>query len=59
LDYTHTAIEPYTIKSLQIGLCYERGEGVEKDLAEAFRYYKKAAEMGLVEAQVRQYIVYL
>lgn len=34
-----------------LGLCYEEGAGVEKNLSEAFKYYKLAAEQGLSVAQ--------
>lgn len=33
-----------------VGVCYEHGIGVEKDPAEAFRMYRKAAERGLPDA---------
>ena len=33
-----------------VGVCYEHGIGVEKDSAEAFRMYRKAAERGLPDA---------
>ena len=40
------------IKSqLELGKCYFNGTGVEKDLSEALKWYKKAAEMGDDDAQ--------
>ena len=33
-----------------VGLCYDKGIGVEKDPNEAFRMYRKAAERGLPDA---------
>lgn len=34
-----------------LGLCYAKGVGVEKDLKEAVKWYSKAAEQGNVDAQ--------
>ena len=34
-----------------LGLAYDKGDGVEKDLREAVRWYRKAAEQGDKEAQ--------
>ncbi len=34
-----------------LGLCYDNGEGVAKDAAEAVKWYRKAAEQGLTQAQ--------
>ena len=34
-----------------LGLCYMHGEGVERDLKEAVRYYRLAADQGHVVAQ--------
>ena len=34
-----------------LGVMYARGDGVEKDPAEATRWYRKAAEQGHAEAQ--------
>ncbi|MBQ7273311.1 MAG: SEL1-like repeat protein [Bacteroidales bacterium] len=33
-----------------LGICYEDGKGVTKDVDEALRYYRKSAEMGNAEA---------
>ncbi|KAF0480810.1 kinase-like protein [Gigaspora margarita] len=35
-----------SVGTYNIGCCYERGFGVEKDVKKAFEYYKKSAEMG-------------
>lgn len=34
-----------------LGVCYDNGDGVEKDLREAVRWYRKAAEQGDASAQ--------
>ena len=35
----------------EVGCCYDKGEGVEKNTEKAFNWYMKAAEQGLVGAQ--------
>jgi S1-C subfamily serine protease len=35
----------------QLGLCYYKGDGVEKDFSEAVEWYRKAAEQGFAAAQ--------
>ncbi|KAH3742515.1 sel1 repeat family protein [Pelomyxa schiedti] len=47
------ACEPYKFSLAQnaLGLCYEKGSGVEKDQVKAFRLYTMAAEQGLLIAQ--------
>ena len=35
----------------KLGWCYENGNGVAKDLAEAVKWYRKAAEQGNADAQ--------
>ena len=37
---------------INLGYCYENGAGVEKDLVEAVRCYKLAADQGDAVAQV-------
>ena len=34
-----------------LGVCYYHGQGVEKDFAEAVKWYRKAAEQGVAKAQ--------
>ncbi|SHK56759.1 caspase family protein [Xylanibacter ruminicola] len=36
-----------------VGVCYENGIGVDKDLSQAFKMYRKAAERGLPDAMFR------
>ena len=35
----------------QLGRCYDKGEGVPRDLVEAAKWYRKAAVQGLARAQ--------
>ena len=39
------------ISQYNLGLCYAEGTGVEVDLAEAVRWFRKAAEQGMPQAQ--------
>ncbi len=39
------------VSQYNLGLCYANGNGVEVDLAEAVKWFRKAAEQGLPEAQ--------
>ena len=39
------------ISQYNLGLCYAKGNGVEVDLAEAVRWFRKAAEQGMPQAQ--------
>ena len=34
-----------------MGVCYEQGEGVTKDQAEALKWFRKAAEQNYAKAQ--------
>lgn len=34
-----------------MGICYENGDGVEKNLEEAIKWYTKAADQGYAKAQ--------
>ena len=34
-----------------LGCCYEKGDGVEKDLKETVEWFRKAAEQGLEKAK--------
>ena len=42
-----------------LGLMYEFGHGVEKNYAEAVRWYTKAAEQGYASAQINLALIYL
>lgn len=42
-----------------LGVCYEKGEGVEEDLTEAAKWYKLSAEQGNKRAQVNLGSLYL
>ena len=37
--------------SFVLGVCYHRGDGVEKDMEQAIKWYRKAAEKGYAPAQ--------
>ena len=39
------------ISQYNLGVCYAKGNGVEVDLAEAVRWFRKAAEQGMPQAQ--------
>ena len=43
--------QEYAPAQCALGNCYYYGRGVEKDYAEAVKWYRKAAEQGLAEAQ--------
>lgn len=45
--------------TFNLGAYYHRGDGVEKDIAEAIKYYKKAAEQGEFSAYARLGLIYL
>ena len=38
---------------LRLAECYEKGQGVPKDMDEAIRWYRKAAEQGNKDAEKR------
>ena len=42
-----------SISQRNLGLCYEKGDGVEKDIAKAVYWYQKAADNGNSKAQQR------
>jgi TPR repeat protein len=46
------------LAQLKLGLRYEVGDGVKKDLFQAFSWYRKAAEQGLPVAQLRVGMAY-
>ena len=41
----------HTRAQFYLGTCYDNGNGVDKDIAEAYNWYMKAAEKGKMEAQ--------
>jgi len=43
---------------LNLGVAYERGQGVAYDMAESLRHYRLAADQGAAEAQHRLGLVY-
>jgi TPR repeat protein len=45
--FKKSADQNYAYAQAAVSLCYERGEGVTKDLAKSFEYLLKAAERGL------------
>ena len=44
-------MEDSPLAEYKLGLCYEYGEGVEKDMSEAVKWYRKSAEQGYAQAQ--------
>ena len=56
--YTKAAEQGYTgspqgLVQVELGDCYAKGLGVEKDLKEAVKWYRKAAEQGHAQAKKR------
>ena len=49
--YRIAAEQGYADAQCNLGYCYERGLGVEKDPKEAVKWYRKAAEQGFARAQ--------
>ena len=49
--FTKSAAQGDTDAITNLGECYEKGEGVMKDIPEAFKLYAKAAEKGDAEAK--------
>ena len=52
LRYVERADKGEAEAQFNLGRCYAQGEGVEKDLARAFSWYRKAAEQGHPVAQL-------
>ena len=52
LRYVEKADRGEAEAQFNLGRCYAQGEGVEKDLARAFSWCRKAAEQGHTEAQL-------
>lgn len=54
VEFYHKAAELGDAQAqFSLGLCYEWGDGVTRDIAEAEKWYKKAAEKGSEEARTR------
>ena len=49
--YTKAAEQGYAQAQYDLGLCYDKGQGVTQDYTEAVKWYRKAAEQGHAEAQ--------
>ena len=53
IEWYRKAAEKEVVAQYKLGECYEKGEGVEKNEIEAFKWYHKAAEGGYANAQCR------
>ena len=51
--YMRAARQDYATAQFNVGLFYERGDGVKQDDKKAFKWYLKAAENGDVDAQYK------
>lgn len=51
-------VNPEAVHLNQMGLQYDQGNGVPKDKKKAFDFFKRAAEMGLADAQCNLGIMY-
>ena len=49
--YTKAAEQGNAVAQYNLGVCYNFGKGVEKDLQKAIEWYTKAAEQGDEDAQ--------
>ena len=56
--YTKAAEQGYADAQFNLALCYDDGEGVEKDPAKAVEWYTKAAEQGYAQAQCNLGVCY-
>ena len=52
------AQQDHTESQYNLGICYELGHGIEKDLQKAAEYYQKAAEKGYAPAQYNLGVCY-
>ncbi len=52
------ALQGLGAAQLHIGLCYELGEGLNKNMDEAVHWYQKVAEQGIAAAQFQLAICY-
>ena len=50
-EYRKAAEQGDANAQYNLGVCYEKGEGVKKDLSQAVQWYRKAAEQGMPGAQ--------
>ena len=50
-DYRVEAEQGDAMAQFNLGLCYDNGEGVDQNYAEAAKWYRKAAEQGVALAQ--------
>ena len=51
LHYREAAKRNHAEAQFQLGCCYEKGEGVPADFAEAFKWWRTAAENGNADAE--------
>jgi TPR repeat protein len=57
-DWDKAAEGGHAIAAYLLGQLYEQGKGVTKSESEAFRYYKKAAALGQMDAMVKAGLLY-
>jgi len=58
-DTKAIAEQGHAIAHYNLGVKYDRGEGVPQDYVEAVKWYRKAAEQGHANAQVNLAIQYM
>ena len=56
--FAKSAEQGYAYGQYSLGLCYEKGEGVPKDEAQAIKWYTLAGEQGVEEAQYNLAAIY-
>ena len=56
--YRKAAEQGNAVAQCNLGICYERGNGVRRDKVEAVKWYRKAAEQGNASAQYNLGICY-
>ena len=56
--WTKAAEQGDATAQYNLGVCYENGDGVEKDSQKAVKWYKKAAEQGHADAQCNLGVCY-
>ena len=49
--YKQAAEQGVADAQCNLGVCYEKGEGVAKNYTEAVKWYRKSAEQGVAKAQ--------